>query len=376
MNQKEIAELRRRFQPGKSAISRIYGCYVNTNREIISDLDESIGMMPEEEAEKYLSLLKKALSGTLGKNLIDIVFDTQQVVDSDEHRLLMALRESELRDGEVRHEFYRKVIDTLDMNESNYLLLLAFDAYDVPHRGKDDERQDDASDEVFTYCVCCICPVKEGKPELGYFPGENEFHNCTAGEIVSAPELGFLFPAFDERRANIYNALFYARKPEELHQEFIDTIFHTEPPMSAAEQREAFTTALTGALEGECPLEVVQAVHNRLTERIAEYKESRDPEPLSVTPRELSGILADCGVEEERVTAFLDNCAQQFGQDAVLSPENLIDNKRFEVRADTYTISVDPEKSYLIETREIDGVKYLLIPAGDGVEINGLNIKL
>ena len=150
-----------------------------------------------------MSLLKKALSGTLGRNLIDIVFSTQQVSDSEEHRLLSVLRNSALNDNEVRQTFYRKVIDTLDMGDSNYLLLLAHDAYDVPHRGKDDEVQADASNEVFTYIVCCVCPVKDGKVELGYFPGDNEFHSCVAGQIVSAPEFGFLFPAFDDRAAHV-----------------------------------------------------------------------------------------------------------------------------------------------------------------------------
>ena len=202
MNQKEINELRRRFRPEKSAISRVYGCYVNSSKEIVSDLDESLGMMPQEESEKYLSLLKKGLSGSLGKNLIDIVFSTQQVVDSEEHRLLTTLRDSQLKDNEARQTFYRKVIDSLDMGDSSYLLLLTCDSYDVPHRGKDDSLQADASDEVFTYIVCVVCPIKEGKVELGYFPGDNEFH-CAAGQTVAPPELGFLFPAFDDRAANI-----------------------------------------------------------------------------------------------------------------------------------------------------------------------------
>ena len=198
MNQKEISELKRRFRPDKNAIGRIYGCYVSGKKEVISYIDEPLGMMPLEEAEKYLGLLKKTFSGTLGKNLIDIVFSTQQVTDSDEHRLLMALRDSRLKDGEVRQEFYQKVIDGLDMGDGNYLILLAHDAYDVPHSGKDGETQADASDEVFSYVVCCVCPVKDSKLELGYCPGENEFHNCAASQVVSPPELGFLFPAFDD----------------------------------------------------------------------------------------------------------------------------------------------------------------------------------
>ena len=120
MNQKELNELRRRWKPDKKAISRIYGCFVNGNKEIITDLDESLGMMTQEEAEKYLSLLKKALSGALGKNLIDIVFSTRQVMTGEEHRMLMKLRTSGAKDARVRQAFYQKVIQSLDMGESNF----------------------------------------------------------------------------------------------------------------------------------------------------------------------------------------------------------------------------------------------------------------
>ena len=217
MIQKEVSELRRRFRPDKNAISRVYGCYVNTNREIISYLNEPVGLMTQEESEQYLGLLKKAISGTLGKNLVDIVFSTQLVADSEEHRLLMALRQSALKDTAAREAFFQRVIQSLDMGDCNYLILLAHDAYDVPYRGKDDDLQPDASDQVFSYLVCAICPVKDGKPALGFFAGENEFHSCMAKQIVGQPELGFLFPAFDNRSANLYNALYYLRKPEVSH---------------------------------------------------------------------------------------------------------------------------------------------------------------
>ena len=374
MTQKEIAELRRRFRPDKSAINHIYGCYVNGNREIISYLDEPLGIMPQEESEKYLSLLKKSLSGTQGKNLIDIVFSTQQVADSEEHSLLMALRDSQLKDGKARKAFYDRVIGTLDMDGGNYLLLMAYDAYDVPYKGKDDETQADASDTVFSYIVCCICPVKDGKPELGFFAGENEFHSCTANQIVAPPDLGFLFPAFDDRAANLYNALFYSKKPDQLHQEFIDAVFHTEPPLSSAEQRDAFETALSDALEGACSMEIAQAIHERLRDQIVQHKERHDPEPLAVTVGEVGAILQSCNVPEEQVSRFLENCEEQFGKGIVLDPSNLIDSGKFEVETADARISVDPERSYLVETRMIDGRAYLLIPA-DGVTVNGLPIK-
>ena len=211
MNQKELNELRRRWKPDKNAISRIYGCFVNSNKEIITDLDESLGMMTQEEAEKYLSLLKKALSGALGKNLIDIVFSTQQVMTGEEHRMLMELRTSGAKDARVRQAFYQKVIQSLDMGESNYLLLLANDSYDVPHRNHDALRAE-GSDEVFSYILCAVCPVKTGKTELGYFSGDNEFHSrrswafCSQPLITAAPTstMRFFTPA---KRENCIRSL-------------------------------------------------------------------------------------------------------------------------------------------------------------------------
>lgn len=221
MNQKELNELRRRFRLDKNNFSRVYGCYVNSNREIIAWVDTSMGLMRQEEQEMYLSLLKKSLSGTLGKNLIDVVFSTQQVADSDEHRLLQTLRQTELKDPASRETLCRQIIDCIDMGETNYLILLAADAYDVPHRSKDDEIQADASSEVFKYFVCSICPVKAPTLELRYDLDQSEFHSSSTGYIATSPELGFLYPAFDNRTANIYNVLFYSKNAAEIHQEVI-----------------------------------------------------------------------------------------------------------------------------------------------------------
>lgn len=375
MNQREIGELRRRLKPEKNAITKIYGCYVNSNKQVISYLDGSLGLMPQDEAEKYLTLLRRTLTGQLQKNLIDIVFSTRQVADSEEHRLLSALRQTELKDEQVRRQFYDQVIQSLDMDERNYLILLAHDTYDVPYRGRDDQDQADASDQVFSYILCAICPVKDSKAELGYFPGENEFHSRSAGQVVAPPELGFLFPAFDNRAANLYNALYYTKQTDLIHQEFIDAIFRTEPPMSADEQKETFHTALAEALEGECSMEVVRSVHQQLRDKLLQHKEEHNPEAPSISPREVDTILHNCGVEEEKVQAFHKSCAAQFGEGIPLNPANLINSSRFEIKTENATILIDPDYSYLVETRKINGRTYLLLPA-DGMEVNGLAVDL
>ncbi len=376
MNLKERNELRRRFSPDRSSIKQIFGCYVNSNREIISWLDLSLGLMGQEESEMYLSLLKKCLSGTFGKNLIDIPFSTRQVMEGEEHRLLMALRQSSLQDGAAREALCRRIIDALDMEETNYLVLLAADAYDVPYKGGDDALQAEASDTVFRYFVCCVCPVKAPGMALRYDTEDKNFHSSSTGYVAAAPELGFLFPAFDDRRANIHNALFYSRSPERLHNAVIEALFCVEPPLSASAQKEIFDAALSDSLAEDCSFDVVQSVHEQMRGRIEAHRESKDPEPLEISISEAAGILTDSGVSEEKTAAFQQTCREQYGERATLRPENIVDAGKFEVTTPEVKITVSPESSYLVETRVIDGRKYILIPAGEGVAVNGVSVHI
>ena len=108
MNEKEISEIRRRFRPDKNNITHVRGCYVNERQEIVAAFDQSLALLPQEESENLLAVLRRTLAGTQGKNLIDMPFSTAQVVDSDEHRLLMALRDSALNDEDAINAFYER----------------------------------------------------------------------------------------------------------------------------------------------------------------------------------------------------------------------------------------------------------------------------
>ncbi len=375
MNEKEVAELRRRFKPEKSNITHIRGCYVNEQRQIISQFNQSLGMMTQEESEKFLGILKRTLSGGLGKNLLELTFSNQQVIDSEEHKLLMALRDSSLKDEEAVEAFFQKAIQSVDL-EGNYLILLAHDTYDVPYRGKDGEVQQDASDQVYSYILCCVCPVKLTKPALSYSVDANEFHNRAADWLVAPPELGFLFPAFDDRSANLYSALYYSRSVTEHQQAFVDAVFHCPLPLPAAEQKEIFQTILAETLADDCSYTLVQAVHDQFCDLMDEHAESREEEPLALSKQEVKQVLAACGIDDSHVATFEEKYDAEFGADVVLSPRNLVDYKQLELRTPDVTIYVNPERGDLVETRIIEGVKYILIRADENVEVNGVNIHI
>ena len=373
MNEREIGEIRRRTRRDRSNMTSIYGCYVNGQKEIVSSFRQSVGMMPENEAEKYFSVLKRAMSGTIGKNLIDISFRTAQVADSEEHKFLMDLRKTALQDDELRMELYRKIIDAVSFEES-YLILVGCDSYDVPFKSKDGETQNDASSETYTYLLCAVCPVKQTKENLRYVAEEKAFHDGGIAQVVCAPEYGFLFPAFDDRTTNIYNALFYAHNAKSNNQALVDALFRVEAPKPAAEQKKSFEALLTTALAKECKMEVVQAVHEQISQCIELHKESKTPETLMISKEQVKTALKSSGVSDAHVAKFSVEYDEVFGFEAQLHPKNIIDNKRFEIKTPDVSIKVNPERSDLIETRIIEGVKYILICADENVEVNGVNI--
>ena len=375
MNIKEVGEIRRHIRRDRSNMPAIFGCYVNDSKEIVSEFRSSTGMMSENECEKYYALLKRTLSGTIGKNLIDISFKTTQVTNSPEHKLLMDLRQTELNDESVRHAFYQKVIESTPLTES-YLILLGCDVYDVPFKTKDDQVDNARGDETYRFLLCAICPVKQAKATLHYVPEEKLFHDGGALNTVSAPELGFLFPAFDNRATNIYNALYYTRSPKENHASFVDVVFCTSIPKPAAEQKKSFEALLSRTLDDQCSMDVVQTVHEQICQRIEMHKESKIPDPLLINKADVKDALISCGISEERIAKFSIDYDEEFGFEAELHPKNIVDNRKFEVTMPDVTIKVSPERMDLIETCIIDGVKYILICADENVEVNGVSIHI
>ena len=375
MNMKEIGEIRRRIRRDRTNITKLYGCYVNSQKEIVSRFVKSVGPMTENEANEYFGKLKKVLSGGLGKNMLDLPFKTSQVADSPEHKLLMNLRNHESMDETAVDELYRKIIENVKLDDG-YLILLGCDSYDVPFKSSDGDSQADNSDEVFTYVLCAICPVKLTKTMLQYNPEEKYFTSGGAVNAAAAPEYGFMFPCFDGRSTNIYNVLFYTHSPKSDNQELVDALFHLQAPMSAHQQKTSFEHLLGSCLDKECSMEVVQAVHDQVCQSIELHKESKVAEPLLLDKELVKDVLMECGVSEQAVSKFSVEYDATFGMDAMLHPKNIVNSNKIEVTTPDVSIKVNPQRSDLIETRIIGGIPYILICADENVEVNGVSIKI
>jgi len=354
MNSREVAEIRRRFRPERSNIGSVRGCLVNEKREIVTSFRQQLGELQPLLTEQVMPVIRRTLSGSLGRQLVEIPFSTRQVSESEEHKCLERLRRSALNDEEALSAFYDRVRNSLEL-KSNYLILLTAESYDVPAYGKSGDREENS--EVYTYMLCSICPVKSAEvPTLGFAAHENILRCFTGDPCVAKPELGFLFPAFDNRTANIYSALYYSRSVSDNHADFCTGVFGVTPPAPVSAQRASFCEVLTAEQVAEgCSYEVVEGVREQIGGIIEAHKAERDPETLYVTGGMLRDMLCSSGLSEEQGAAFMQTYDNTFGPGAEFCPANLIDPKKLVLETPDVHIRVSSDRGDLVETRIIDG---------------------
>ena len=373
MIKQEINEIKRLFTPNSCSITRICGCYVDGEKNKKTDFKEAFLSLPEEEIFKYFELLRKTLSGSIGKNLLNLEFPTDTELEDGTQEFLLKLRDSKLKDDALLEEFYDRVIGSYEY-VGNYLILLIHDAYDVPGKALDGMTMDDASDTVFEYLLCCICPVALSKPGLSYDASLNEFHNRIRDWVVNMPETGFLFPSFNDRATDIHSTLFFNKNPEEPHSEFVEGILGCSLPLSAGSQKETFQTIIEETLGEDCEYEVVKSIHENLAEMIEEHKEI--PEPLTIDKKEVKNLLEKSGVEEEKLKDFDALYDAAAGDDTALFVSNVASTRSFEVKTPDVVVKVNPDRADLVNTMMVDGRRCLVIEINDQVEVNGINVSV
>ena len=371
MNKKEISEIKKQFTPANCAITRICGCYVDGEKNKKTKLKEAFLSLSEEEAFKYFEIFRKTLSGTIGKNLINMNFPLEQEKEGGAQEFLLRLRASKLQDDALVDEFYDRIIDSYDYGE-NYYIILIHAVYDIPGKSSDGLEMFDASDEIYDHILCSICPVKLSKAGLCYNAETNHIEDRIRDWIVEMPDLGFLFPVFNDRSADIHGILYYSKNAEQLRSTFVDQLFGCEVPLSAGGQRDTFNTLVEETLGEDCAYDTVMNIHEKLNEWVESQKDS--PDPAILTKPEVKRLFEECGVEEEKLEDFDARYEATAGEDASLMAANITNTRRMEIKTPDVVIHVDPDRAELVETRVIDGRRCLVIPMEDNVEINGIRV--
>ena len=372
MNKKEILEIRKQFTPANCAITRICGCYVDHEKTKKMESKEAFLSLPEEEAFKYFDIFKKTLSGTVGKNMLNLEFPLDAEMPGGTQEFLLKLRDSKLEDDMLLEEFYDKVIATYDYAE-NYYIVLIHAMYDIPGKSSDGFEMFDASDEVYEYLLMGICPVSLSKAGLSYNAEDNRIQDRIRDWIVDMPAKGFLFPAFNDRSTDLHSVLYYTKKSEDLQPELIDQLLGAKMPMSADTQKETFQMIIEDTLGEDGDYETVRNIHETLNDLIEEHKE--EPEPLSLDKTEMKKIFEQSGVDAEKMENFDRNYEENAGEKASLLATNIAETRKFNIETPDVVIKVNPDRADLVETRIIDGRQCLVIPVDDHIEVNGISVR-
>lgn len=372
MNKKEILEIRKQFTPANCAITRICGCYVDHEKNKKLESKDAFLSLPEEEAFKYFDIFKKTLSGTVGKNMLNMEFPIDAEMPGGTQEFLLKLRNSKLEDDMLLEEFYDKVIATYEYAE-NYYIILIHAMYDIPGKTSDDLEMFDASDEVYEYLLMSICPVSLSKAGLCYNAEDNRIEDRIRDWIVDMPDKGFLFPAFNDRSTDLHSMLYYTKKSSDLQPEMIDQLLGAKMPMSADDQKESFQMIIEDTLGEEGDYETVRNIHETLNDLIEEHKE--EPEPLALDMTEMKKVFEQSGVDAEKMENFERNFEENAGEKAMLLASNITETKKFNIETPDVVIKVNPDRADLVETRIIDGRQCLVIPVDDHIEVNGINVR-
>jgi hypothetical protein len=371
MDKKAISEIRKLIKPD-SSIDRIRGCYVNEEGKVIRQLQDSLATMEEDSQEKYCEILRGAMSGKLGRNLFNMGFPLEEEMEGGRYQMLYRLQQSELRDDDILTEFYDKVVEKF-RTEGKYLILLMHGTYDIPAKGSDNIDMDDASDYVYSFIVCCICPVSLMKEGLCYDEEACTFLDRRRDWAVQKPVSGFLFPAFNDRMPDIHSLLYYCRKEDERHEEISADLLGCTLPMPESDQKEVFRSMVEQTLGSNCDFENVKNIHDAVGEMIEQNKDAG--EPVQIEKAQMRRLLYENGADQSVLSDFDAAYDEAVGEGVPLMAENLVDTSRFEVKSPSLKISVKSDMSDMLKTKVIDGMEYLLIPVTDELEVNGIRIR-
>ncbi|MDV4149610.1 DUF4317 domain-containing protein [Clostridium sp. AL.422] len=329
MRKKDILELKRRLKKDHCTFTKMCGCYVNGEKHIILKFRETFLNLDEDEYFKYLEIAKKVLSGTIGNNILELNFPTNEDLINERQLSLMQLKSSQLKDDTLLDSFYDSIIDNYDYT-GNFLILIFHDAYDVITKTKDNAKLDE-SEEVYEYVLCAICPVSLSEPGLRHFEEENKIKARIRDWVVESPANGFVFPAFINRSSDVNSIMYYTKNAKDTHPELMEYGLGCYSKQTATLQKETFHSIIKDSFSAdeEKAEKILMDVQENLNNMIDEYNaiyDDTDAEPIILTKDDVQSLLIESGIPEEVTTKIENSYEEIFGDDLPLA-ENLIDAK-------------------------------------------------
>lgn len=334
MRKKDILELKKHFKKDHCTFTKMCGCYVNGEKNILLKFRETFLNLEEDDYFKYLEIAKKVLSGTIENNILELNFELNEEHVNEKQLEFMKLKNSQLKDDLLLDDFYNSIINNYDY-EGNFLILIFHDAYDIITKTKDNAKLDE-SEEVYEYILCAICPVELSKAGLRYFEEENSIKSRTRDWVVEAPSNGFVFPAFINRTTDVNSIMYYTKNAKDTHPELMENVLGCPSKQTNTEKKETFNDILRDALGPDEKksdhffMEIQESLNNKIEEHNIIHEDSETP--IFLTDEVIQDILNESGVPDEITTKIEKSYAESFGDTPPVA-DILIDNKALAAKA-------------------------------------------
>ena len=367
MNKKDQSELKKRISDdsGLVTINNVVKAVVREKKLICQEHGSYIAK-PQGEADSILDMLKKVISGKLGKTLNEYEFPNSAYETDKDHiqPLLLETVETKLNDPDVIDRLLKAICDKVQY-VGTYAVLIAGCEYEVYSKETDDT-------EDFNFLIAAICPINVRIDGL-IFDNQSKaiIKKQSFDSILDVPTDGFMFPCFTDRESDVNHVVYYCKSAAKPNVSVIEDLLECEYKLSADKQYTAFWGMTAKLADNDLKYDMIADINSQLA-KIAE----RDPAKIgSVDYYEMHRILEQAGLSEEQLEPLNEMYKENMGRQAFAASN--ICEKKVSVKAENVMVSIDCKSAGKLHTKNVSGKRYLMVDL-DGTEIvvNGISTYL
>jgi len=374
MNKKEINEIKRNLDKdsGFFTINHVVTACVDAEKKIKCMTNQMNNLIAEDESELIVAYLKKILSGSIGKNLLEYHFPNDAYLEGGAQLFMNEVLRSQLTNADLVQKYIDRIIEKMEY-VSTYTVFVAHCTYAVISKNKNLE-SDIESDNNYNFLITAICPVNLRIDGLIYDEQTNSIaKKDTADRIVDPPTDGFLFPLFSDRQSDINGVLYYTKNAKKPNSSIVEDLLGCEYSMSGVSEKATFHAIMNNVCGDELDLKVINTVNTKIQDIID--RNAHETDIPTVNSKDISTILWESGISQQKLEHLPKVYETALGEKE-LTCANLVDKKTV-LTVPGVTVNITKDGMEKVRTQTVGGRKCLVIELGDEkMQVNGLETTL
>lgn len=319
----------------------------------------------QSEQEEIVSIIKKVLTGKIGKVLTEYEFPITTEKKNVSQELLMNMKISQFEDDDLNEIFINKIKDGVKTDGAYTVLSVNFtiSVYD---------KNADHSDEV-SFVVTAFCPIKLRIDGFIYNDESNTVEKKTSTDrILEQASDGFMFPTFTDRQEDVNHVMYFSKNAGKPNVGIIENVLGCKYIMSSEQQKTYFWGMVANVLGEDLNYDMIVNINEKLSDLVQASEGLKEAREIDCA--DIQHILEKCDVPKDKL--------DDFGKiyDKVMSSRyssfiaaNVCDEK-VNIKFGNSSLKIDYKKAATaLDVQMVNGRKCLVFPL-DSAEISVLGI--